>query len=45
MDAYTFSEAAREGHMELVKLAHEQKWCEWDASTCDMAARGGHLEV
>ena len=35
--------AARNGHLECLKYAHENG-CPWDKFTCADAARNGHLE-
>ena len=37
-------DAARGGHLEVLKLARENG-CPWDEETCADAAEGGHLEV
>ena len=36
--------ASREGHLEVLKYAHENG-CPWNSWTCSSAARRGHLEV
>ncbi len=38
----TCSEAARQGHLDLLRWARAQG-CPWDENTCAQAARGGHL--
>jgi hypothetical protein len=38
------SNAAREGHLEILKWARKNK-CPWDERTCANAAFGGHFEV
>ena len=40
----TCKEAAREGHLEVLKYAHENG-CPWNEVTCIAAASEGHLEV
>ena len=39
----TCASAARGGHLECLRYAHENG-CPWDGATCASAARGGHLE-
>ncbi|CAB9512577.1 ankyrin repeat protein [Seminavis robusta] len=43
-DPDTCGYAAGDGHLEVLKYAHENG-CLWDALTCSYAAEGGHLEV
>ena len=43
LDEYTCSEAAKNGHLECLKYAHENG-CPWDQWTCRQAAENGHLE-
>ena len=40
----TCNSAAEEGHLDVLKYAHE-KGCPWDELTCACAAEGGHLAV
>jgi hypothetical protein len=42
-DSKTCENAARGGHLEVLKYAHENR-CPWDWKTCADAASGGHLE-
>ena len=44
MDSNLCTEAARKGHLEVLRWAH-QNGCPWDGRTCARAAEGGHLEV
>ena len=39
----TCSNAAKNGHLECLKYAHENG-CPWDGETCSNAAKNGHLE-
>ena len=43
-DWWFCSRTAADGHLELLRWAHERGYG-WDKSACDNAARGGHLEV
>ncbi len=43
-NADTCEDAARDGHLEVLKWAR-QEGAPWDALTCAWAAKGGHLEV
>ena len=40
---YTCAEAAKNGHLECLKYAHENG-CPWDKNTCLWAAANGHLD-
>ena len=42
-DEVTCSNAAKNGHLECLKYAHENG-CPWDGETCYNAAQNGHLE-
>lgn len=42
-NTWTCSYAARNGHLECLKYAHEHG-CPWDEDTCACAAMNGHLE-
>jgi hypothetical protein len=43
-DIYTCSEAALNGHFELLKWIR-QNGCEWDMNVCSNAALNGHFEI
>ena len=43
-DEGTCSEAARGGHLDVLKWARENG-CNWNRYTCNDAARGGYLEI
>jgi len=43
-DESTCAEAAREGHLEMLKLLTE-KGCPWDDRICSYACENGHLDV
>ena len=43
-DVFTCKNAARGGHLDVLKYAHENG-CPWDAMMCLKAASGGHLDV
>ena len=42
-DSCTTQAAARGGHLDYLKYAHENG-CPWDAWTCSVAADDGHLD-
>jgi len=44
MSTYACNEAARSGHLGVLKRARENG-CPWDTMTCALAAEGGHLDV
>jgi hypothetical protein len=43
-DHFTCSNAALNGHLEILKYAYDNG-CQWDAWTCSNAALNGHLDV
>ncbi len=43
LDEDTCSRAAKAGHLDCLKYAHEHG-CPWDEDTCIRAAKGGHLD-
>ena len=42
--SWVCSAAARNGHLDILKWAHEHG-CPWGEETCSWAARNGHLEI
>ena len=44
-ETYFCSQVARTNKLELLKWAREEKKCEWDEGTINLAARQGNLEM